>query len=146
MSVETIVVGIDESPGSRAALTWATDLSDQLGARLVLVHVYQPLAHLEELAPGKSLQDLRDECRARMQELFEGELERRSVSHELSILEGEPADVLVDVAKTVGADLVVVGARRQGPLQSLILGSTSARLARLTPIPVVIIHEQEVMT
>ena len=64
MSVRRILVGVDESEGSCAALAWATELAQDLGARLVLLHVFEPLAHLAELAPGSDLRAARDRAAA----------------------------------------------------------------------------------
>ena len=140
MSLRTILVGMDDSEGSRAALAWASDLAGALGAKVVLVHAFEPLAHLEELAPGVDLRALRDRESARIRGPVCADLEARGIAHEALVEEGDPSGVLVDVAESVGADLLVVGARRRPAWKSLLLGSTSSKLARLTRVPVVIIH------
>jgi nucleotide-binding universal stress UspA family protein len=140
VSVRTILVGVDPSPGSRAALEWAAELAADLGARVVLVHAYEPLAHVGELAPGVDLRALREQARRELEGPLCEPLRARGLEHEARVQEGNPASVLVDAAEAVEADLVVVGARRQSRLKGLLLGSTSSRLAQLTPRPVVIIH------
>jgi nucleotide-binding universal stress UspA family protein len=51
---------------------------------------------------------------------------------------GRPGTVLVDEARTFGADLLVAGSRGRGPIASLVLGSVSAELAVHAPCPVLI--------
>lgn len=140
MTVKTILVGVDDSPGSLGALRWAAELAEPLRARLVLLHVFEPLAHVGELAPGKDLRALRDEVERSLRGEPCESLRRRGIAHELLVREGLPLDVLVETADEVGADLVVVGARRLTRLQSLVLGSTSSRLAQRTRRPVVVLH------
>jgi nucleotide-binding universal stress UspA family protein len=51
---------------------------------------------------------------------------------------GRPADVLIEVAKEVTADLIVVGNRGRGPARSALLGSVSAHLVDHAPCPVLV--------
>lgn len=140
MSVRTILVGVDDSPGSMTALRWAADLAVPLRAKLVLLHVYEPLAHMGALAPGTDLKTLRERTAATLQRACAAELQGRDVEHALIVREGLPLDVLVEVADEVAADLIAVGARRLGTLEALLLGSTSSRLAHRTRRPVVVLH------
>lgn len=141
MSVRTILVGVDATPGSLGALGWAAELAEPLHARLVLLHVFEPLAHLDKLTQGKDFCSLRDQAEHSLQTGPCEELRRRGIEHELLVREGLPLAVIVQVADEVGADLIVVGARRLGGLQSLVLGSTSSRLPQRTTRPVVVWHE-----
>lgn len=140
MSVQTILVGVDDSPGSLGALRWAADLAEPLGARLVLLHVFEPLAHVEELTPGTDLAALRERTTASLKGAPCEDLRRRGIAYEVVVREGQPLDVIVDVADAVAADLIVVGARRLGRVQALALGSTSSRLPQRTRRPVVVLH------
>ena len=140
MSVRTILVGVDDSPGSLAALRWAAELAGPLRARLVLLHVFEPLAHVHALAPGMDLKSLRERVVATLESACDRELSGRGVEHRLMVREGLPLDVLVQVADEVSADLIVVGARRLGRVEALLLGSTSSRLAQRTRRPVVVLH------
>lgn len=139
MSIEIIAVGVDDSPGSRAALDWAADLALGLGAEIVAVHCFEPLAHLEELKPGTDLRSLRSAAERELEEVLCAPLRERSVRHRAVLREGEPAGVLGDVARESGADLVVVGARRRGPWKDLILGSTSRKLSQAAQVPLTIV-------
>jgi nucleotide-binding universal stress UspA family protein len=140
MTVKTILVGVDDTPGSLAALRWAAELAEPLRARVVLLHVFEPLAHVGKLAPGTDLVALRERTATALRGAPCDDLRRRGIEHELLVREGLPIDVLVDTADEIAADLIVVGARRLGRLQALVLGSTSSRLAQRTARPVVVLH------
>jgi nucleotide-binding universal stress UspA family protein len=124
-----IVVGIDGSPQSNAALRWAVREATLRNAALTLVHAAAPGA---ADAPRKVLADA--------VELVENLTDRPSrppVGTELA--RKPPVPTLVDVSST--ADLVVVGCRAQGTVKRLLPSSVSAGLVHHTHCPVAIIHD-----
>lgn len=139
MTLGTLVVGVDASPGSRRALAFAAELAAPHGARIVAVHCFEPLAHLDELGPGRDLRASRERARLAVDAELERALEGHALERELVVREGEPATVIADVAREHDADLVVVGSRRMGFFQGIALGSTSRRLARLLAGPLLIV-------
>jgi nucleotide-binding universal stress UspA family protein len=56
---------------------------------------------------------------------------RGAKSVESSIEAGQPAEVILERAKKLGADLIVMGRRGRGPLPSLLLGSVSSKVLQL---------------
>jgi len=54
------------------------------------------------------------------------------------IVEGSPAEAIIDVAKVREADLVVLGSRGRGQLAGLLLGSTSQKVIGHAPCPVLV--------
>ena len=56
----------------------------------------------------------------------------------LSVCEGDPAHVLVDLSRN--ALMVVVGSRGRGALSGLLLGSVSTKLTQLAACPVLVVH------
>jgi nucleotide-binding universal stress UspA family protein len=53
---------------------------------------------------------------------------------------GEPAEMLVETARELDADLIVVGRRRQSALKRLVLGSVSAKVVRRAPCDVLVVR------
>lgn len=137
--IARIVVGADGSPGGRRALSWATDLASATGAHLVAVHTFQPLDHVEELKPTMGFDDLEAEALRMLRDEWCGVCAAAGVSYEAVVREGEPANVLLDMAAEIGADLIVVGSRRLGSVKRLMLGSTSTKIAHESTRPVVIV-------
>ena len=139
MTIATILVGIDDSEGSKQALLWSADLAKSLGAKVVAVEVFEPLAHLAEMAPGSDLKSLRQLATGRLEQVLSAPLRERGIPYVTRMLEGNPAAALADAAEAERADLVVVGARRLSRLQGMVLGSTSLRLPTLSHCPVAIV-------
>lgn len=114
---ETVVVGIDGSTDSAAALRWALDYAGQRGANVRVVHVWTPVPWYDELSC-----DQRDELacdRARSAEqgaTRTGEtlraLKAVPVGVAASVVEGAPGAALVEVSRA--AALLVVGATSRG--------------------------------
>jgi nucleotide-binding universal stress UspA family protein len=139
--VNPIVVSVDDSDGSRAALRVAGELATALEATLVLVHV----APRTE-APGVST------APAGQQRLREAELEDaretlRSIASEAGLGDdvvqraeiGSAADRVVAVCEELDASYVVLGSRGRRGLKSAVLGSVSGSVASRASCPVVIV-------
>jgi nucleotide-binding universal stress UspA family protein len=54
--------------------------------------------------------------------------------------EGDPAEVIIDVAQEEGADLIIVGARGLSGLQRFLLGSVSSKLSHHSPTSVMVVR------
>jgi nucleotide-binding universal stress UspA family protein len=137
-----IVCGVDGSPESQAALRYATELADQLGARLVLAHVVEPT--LAAVGPNTGPMPpsfaARSEREAEGQRLLDEVAEAGGIDHaEQHVVTGIPAERLADLADDEGAQLIVVGSRGRGPLRSALLGSVSTSLVGLARCPVLVV-------
>jgi nucleotide-binding universal stress UspA family protein len=55
-------------------------------------------------------------------------------------IEGDPAESIIDVARTRESDLIVMGSRGLGRLSGLLLGSTSQKVVAHAPCPVLIVR------
>jgi nucleotide-binding universal stress UspA family protein len=147
----TIVVGVDGSPPSLAALRWAADEARLRDARLVAVHAW---AHPPPVAvPGPGLAPLPEpdlpgqlealrgaaeaELDAALSEAFSGEPPVEIVR---KLVEGEAGEVLE--RESASADLVVVGSRGRSALAAALLGSVSEHVVGHAACPVVVLKAQ----
>jgi nucleotide-binding universal stress UspA family protein len=143
---QTIVCGVDQSPGARAAAEFAATLAQQLGSRLVLVHAVQPpVPHRDIGMPDawdefSLLEQLRD-AGAELVEKLEQELAPKCEVTTVVRVGGGASEVISTVAAEEAAEFVVVGARGLGSLGKFLLGSVSLRLATDAPCPSVLVPE-----
>ena len=56
------------------------------------------------------------------------------------MIEGDPAETILEVARTRSSDLLIMGARGTGRLAGLPLGGTSQKVLSLAPCPVLIVR------
>jgi nucleotide-binding universal stress UspA family protein len=132
-ALQRVVVGLDGSEHSRHALSFMASLPLAADTELVLVGVAEK-THLPRSAPSLVADQLRafvaevdEEERTRKQQILvdaEKTLNRRERVQLRSVV-GNPPDEIVAVAKTTGAQLIVLGNRGMRRLQRLVLGSVS---------------------
>ena len=139
MTVTSIVVGTDGSATAQAAIAWAADVAAAVRARVTVVHAFDPLDMLGKVEPPVDLKQIEAERQRELDEVWCAPLRQAGVSYSPQILHGDPADAVLDVAREVGADLIVVGARGHSALRDLVLGSTSNAITHRSRNPVVII-------
>ena len=65
-------------------------------------------------------------------------LERPDVTVQSAVLRGRPATAIIDRARDMRADLIVVGSRGHGTIESMLLGSVSAEVIDQAPAPVLV--------
>jgi nucleotide-binding universal stress UspA family protein len=144
----TIVVGVDGSPPSIAALRWAAEEAKLRDARLVALHawVFIPPAPLAEPGLGPiPAADLPGQLEAQ-KEAAEAEFaaaieeafpEGPPVEIERRLTENDAGEALEGEAK--GADLVVVGSRGRSGITAALLGSVSRHVVDHAACPVVVV-------
>jgi nucleotide-binding universal stress UspA family protein len=144
----TIVVGVDGSSASNAALRWAAEEAALRGARLVALHAWAfvPAASIGD--PGLlavPVGDLPGQLDAE-QAVAEAELEGAMSSVDLSdlavevekrLFEGDAGEAIV--AESAEADLVVVGSQGKSGLRAALLGSVSRHVTSHASCPVVVV-------
>jgi len=137
-----IVVGVDGSPGSRAALRWAHEEAQLREATLEVVTVWQfpmmtSLPAFGAMPPPDDLSS--DAERMLLQTLSE---EGVASTHDLPVTtvvaEGAAAPALIEAA--ADADLLVIGSRGHGGFTGLLLGSVSQQCASHASCPVVVVR------
>jgi nucleotide-binding universal stress UspA family protein len=137
--MKTIVIGYDETDPARRALDRAAALGRAFGAHLVVTSVV-PLAPASprggiEVEPDESLADHQAELARALDVLHNAGLEA-----ELVAAIGDPAEAIVELARTREADLIIVGSRALNPIQRLLGQSVSGPVVRHAPCDVLIVH------
>ncbi len=144
MATPPILVPVDYSDCSGAALAFAAGIAHTLGASLDVVHVWdRPLYISESIRVGhagssRSLVDMirenaEDEMKAFLAKVrLPPEVE---VSHRL--LSGNPAHTVLEELERGRYRLLVVGTNGRTGLPHLLLGSVAEKLVRLSPVPVI---------
>ena len=135
--VGRVVVGVDRLPGSRAALEWSSRVFPE--AKFEAVHALDlgpAFAHMEIEDPNV-YEQAHAAAVGRMQQQWCEPLTAAGVRFDTHVVEGAPAEVLIETATRTGADLVVVGRRSHGALQGT-LGGVSQRILAYSPCPSVV--------
>lgn len=138
-----ILLAIDGSPSSSQARDLVAGLPWPAGTVVRTVTVYQPpIDWTRGVGSGMAwVGDAEDE----VVDAFRDQLEEQSAplraagyTVDPKVVRGRPATAIVDMARDLPADLVVVGSRGHGPVRSVLLGSVSAEVADQAPCPVLV--------
>jgi len=137
-----IVVGVDGSGHSERALEWAVKEAAMRQAPLTVVTVHPPVVQYYGSVRDVQLDAaLSERLRKAVREQTDKVLERLggAVPPQVTVtaVAGFPADELL--VASVGADLVVVGARGVGGFTDLVMGSISSQVTRHAHCPVAVI-------
>jgi nucleotide-binding universal stress UspA family protein len=137
-----IVVGVDGSASSKAALAWAVRQAALTGASVDAVHAWHvPVSYSYGYGYSMALPvpDV---------EKFEGEVLDEAIAETADLaprveirpvlVEDNPAHALLDAAE--GADLLVVGSRGHGGFAEALLGSVGQHCVHHADCPVVVIR------
>ena len=137
---KTILVPVDGSEHSRKALQFACEIARGLGGKLHLVHVAQPMIENRTLVLGaaavtmhaspKELEEAGHKVIAAAKAVA---AEQGCEEVEAEVIGGDPARSIVDSAKSVGADMIVMGSRGLTDLGGLLVGSVSHKVTHLAP-------------
>jgi nucleotide-binding universal stress UspA family protein len=143
--LKRILVPIDFSPCSRAALEHAAFLAARFDAAVDLLYVWEGLRVIDtadyidpRVAP---LSRFADSLAGHQMESFLALLENRGLDRCQGRLEcGRPAETILDVAKIDEYDLIVMGTHGRTARHRFFAGSVAEKVVRGAPCPVLTVH------
>lgn len=139
-----ILVAVDGSPLADRALAHAVDLSKKYEAKLLIVHVvlrrFYAVTPTEAgvLATTVFVKEMELEGKKIIAKSDEFAKEA-GVTHECRLVQGVPADEIVQLAQAEKVDLIVLGSRGLTEVRAFILGSVSYKVTHHAKCPVLII-------
>lgn len=147
MPFHKILVPVDFSECSQAALTLAIELARRDGATLEVVHVHEPpyaVGHVTVQVPGMGEIAMVDYMEAQARKLLEESLADHPLDDLVvtrTLLAGLPEKVLVDHARAGGHDLLVMGTHGRRGFSRVLMGSVTERVLRHAPAPVLVVRD-----
>lgn len=145
VNFKRIVVGLDGSEQSAAALEWAIAFARTSSAEVVAVHAIPFLAYAVDfygMAPPIQYDpEWAEDMKRRFEQEWCKPLRDSGLPYRTVLKDGRPASVIAETAESVDADLVVVGRRGLGGVAEVLLGSVSHELSRHCKRPVLLISE-----
>jgi len=143
---QRILVGCDFSSASDQALQYGLNLAQELQSELHLVHVMAPFVYENLLKPGpKPVPRRTEELREQLEARLAARLPEESYywcNPQTHILVGQPFEEITKYAILHKMDLIVLGVRGVGLVEKLLVGSTTDRVARQAPCPLLSMGDQ----
>ena len=138
---EKVLVAVDGSKFSEAALAVAEGLAAKAGCAVEVVHV-----HEHDTIPWKAGMSLElegtDEAKAVIDRAVE-RLKAHGVAASGRLVDAPTRDVprsIIEAAEENGADLIIVGCRGLSSLTGMLVGSVSNKLIHIAKVPIIVAH------
>lgn len=145
MKISSILLPTDFSECANYALSYATSLARQFGARIICVHVVEPVVPTvgytgitEPLPIADISEQLEDSATRELPKIAECE-ECSGLDVEEVIAHGDAAAEIVRVAKEREVDLIVLSSHGRTGLGRILFGSTAEAVVRHASCPVLVV-------
>ncbi len=144
MGIRRILIPIDYSDNSKAALAYGAELAVTFGASLDIVHVWDRPTYVTDAVmvqrPGEAHKPIgeliRENAQKDMNEFISSTTLPSGVATQTRLLSGDPAATLIAELKKGEHDLVVLSTHGRTGFAHLLLGSIAEKLVRLSSVPV----------
>ena len=139
---QAIVVGVDGSDSSRAALRWAVKQAKLTDQPLEIISTWQHPTNYDRSMLLPEAIDFEALARRQLDESISVAVDSDCDSNiTTKVIQGHPAPTLVDHSRS--ASLVVVGSRGHGEFVGMLLGSVSEFLTAHAHCPVVVVRDED---
>ena len=140
IKLKKVLVPTDFSDSARHALSYGVSFAGEYHAELVLLHVVENLTvgYASDLFPvpmAEVFQEISGYARTELSKLAEEARKKGVVVSEL-VVQGKPSAEIIRHAAENGVDMIVLGTHGKGMLDQALFGSTTERVVRRAPCPV----------
>jgi len=147
LAFQRVLVPLDFSVHARKALRHGRGLARQFGAKLILLHVVEPMVYPSDLGYTPVLSEeltaeVQQEAESRLRAAVETE-RAQGIECEGLLRFGRPYLEIAAVAEELGVDLIVLTTHGYTGLKHVVLGSTAERVVRHAPCPVLVVREKK---
>lgn len=147
IKLKKVLVPTDFSESARHAFSYGVSFAREFKAELVLLHVVENLTvgYASDLFPvpmAEVFQEISGYAKAELQKLAE-EARKRGVSVTELVVQGKPSAEIIRHAAENEVDMIVLGTHGKGMLDQALFGSTTERVVRRAPCPVLTVRKPE---
>jgi nucleotide-binding universal stress UspA family protein len=143
--IKKILVPLDFSPHSKAALDFAVDLARRYEAGLELLYVYEPLTYtLPEgyvLVTPEQLSEILNKLQAQLETVRSQARSAGASQVATTLLQGGPVTEILRFARERDADLIVMGTHGRTGIKRLFIGSVAENVVRSSSCPVLTVRD-----
>jgi nucleotide-binding universal stress UspA family protein len=147
IKLKKVLVPTDFSESARHALRYGMSFAKEYGAELVLLHVVENLTvgYASDLFPvpmAEVFQEISGYAKTELGKLGE-EARGRGLTAEEHVVQGKPSAEIIRFAAANAIDIIVLGTHGKGMLDQALFGSTTERVVRRAPCPVLTVRVAE---
>lgn len=153
--IKTIVYATDLEAGSSHVFRYALSQAERYQAKIYVVHVMEPLSrfgqslvelHISHQNSEKMHADARRQIRAEIVKDLHALCEKESCLveenrvEEILVIEGQPDQVILEEAKKLEADMIIMGTHRHTAVGEMLLGTTANKVVHSSGIPTLLVR------
>lgn len=137
-----VLVSVDFTPSSEAAIAVGTKFAAMHGAEMVLMHVVEPLAAMAELFAEGDLMERKRTYSLKMLDKLVEQHQNGDIPVSRMLMEGKPYREILRGSEEIGAEMIVMGTWGSHAIESGMIGSNVNKVVRSARIPVVTVTRQ----
>ena len=147
IKLRKVLVPTDFSESARHALTYGISFAREYEAELTLLHVVENLTvgYASDLFPvpmAEVFQEISGYAKTELAKLGE-EVRKKDVAVAEQVVQGKPSAEIIRFARETEVDMIVLGTHGKGVLDQALFGSTTERVVRRAPCPVLTVRLSE---
>lgn len=132
--LKRMLLCVDFSDHAHRASEYAVSMAKEYGAELILLHV------LEDVPKSTDLEIATEQVAKRLEESIAPPSTRGGCKVKVMVRIGKPYQQIIQLALETQTDLVIMGVRGRGAVDTAIFGSTTHRVLQLGSCPVLAVH------
>jgi nucleotide-binding universal stress UspA family protein len=142
----TVVVGVDESAAVPLIVEFVVNHNWPADTNFRIIHAVAPIMLDHPMASYPLfLESVEKDVREYAEKLLErvkSDIQKKIPAHQITteVIAGQPAEVIIDEAKTTNANLIVVGSHGRSGFTRFLLGSVSGAIASHAPCNIMIVR------
>jgi universal stress protein A len=144
IDIKSILVPVDFSAPSKKALAYAVPFAQQVGAKLILLHIVEPVA-MPDFAKSLPLMMENDKimaaCKGQLERTIKEQAVEPALIEKTLVRYGRSFHEITDAARTLKVDLILLSTHGYTGLKHALLGSTTERVVRHAPCPVLVVRQ-----
>ena len=141
LRINEILVPMDFSEHSNYALRYAMPFARQFNARITLLHVLEPPSIPADGAyVGVDSHQIAMNAEHAIARIWEQEKSKQPQTWRSIVKEGIPDQVIIQTARDLKTDLVIIATHGRTGLARVFLGSTTERVIRQAPCPILVVR------
>ncbi|WP_028845847.1 universal stress protein [Thermodesulfatator atlanticus] len=141
MAYKHLLVPIDGSDIGFKAIEQAADLAKQYNAKMTILFVIPKGGEFVDLFNIKTVTKAFEEEAKKFFEKARKITTEKNISPSFRIAEGKPYEKIIEVAKLLGCDLIIMGSHGRGSIEKFFIGSCTERVLKEAPCPVLVVRD-----
>ncbi len=134
-----LLVAVDGSESAKKAFEKSIYLAQNCNSKVDIVHVVQCELGGDSANTFELIEELKENAKKMLEE-YKNQAAKNNIPIQIMVIQGDPAQVIIELAKTKNYDLIIMGTRGRSAFQELLIGSVSQKVMHHASCPVMVVR------